>query len=117
MSRRADVTRALAAGAMGLFLALAPAAVAWAQEEGPEDLPEGKGRDEAFYGCTACHGFALVRQQGMSRARWNETIDYMTERHGMPELDAADRELILDYLAAKFPPSQQRGRPNPFLNR
>lgn len=116
MSRRTYVARALAAGALGLLLVLASAAPAWAQEESPEDLPEGKGREETFYGCTACHGFALVRQQGMTRERWNETIDYMMSRHNMPEPDAADRELMLDYLAAKFPP-RQRGRPNPFLNR
>lgn len=96
--------------------ALALTAAAWAQEESPDDLPQGKGRDEAFYGCTACHGFALVRQQGLSRERWDETIDYMSTRHNMPELDPADRVLILDYLAANFPP-RQRGRPNPFLNR
>jgi hypothetical protein len=100
---------------LAVALALAGAA-AWAQEESPDDLPQGKGRDEAFYGCTACHGFALVRQQGLSRERWDETIDYMSTRHNMPELDPADRVLILDYLAANFPP-RQRGRPNPFLNR
>lgn len=104
-----------AVGALSLFLALAPAVQA--QEESPEDLPEGKGRDEAFYGCTACHGFALVRQQGMTRARWDETIDYMVTRHNMPELDPADRVLIVDYLTAHFPPRSRGGRPNPFLNR
>jgi mono/diheme cytochrome c family protein len=102
--------------ALTLGVALAVAGAAWAQEESPDDLPQGKGREEAFYGCTACHGFALVRQQGMSRERWDETIDYMSSRHNMPALDAADRALILDYLAANFPP-RQRGRPNPFLNR
>lgn len=96
---------------------VAGATAAWAQEvESPEDLPEGQGREETFYGCTACHGFALVRQQGMTRERWDDTIDYMTSRHNMPEFDAADRALILDYLAANFPP-RQRGRPNPFVNR
>lgn len=102
--------------ALSLGVALAVAGAAWAQEESPDDLPQGKGREETFYGCTACHGFALVRQQGMSRERWDETIDYMSTRHKMPELDAADRALILDYLSANFPP-RQRGRPNPFLNR
>ena len=98
-------------------VALAMAAVAWAEDvESPDDLPVGKGREETFYGCTACHGFALVRQQGMSRERWDETIDYMSTRHNMPAFDAADRALILDYLTANFPP-RQRGRPNPFLNR
>jgi len=91
-------------------------APAHAQEESPEDLPEGKGREEAFYGCTACHGFAIIRQQGMSRERWDATIVDMQVRHNMPEPDAADRALMLDYLATAFPP-RQRGRPNPFLNR
>jgi hypothetical protein len=40
----------------------------------------------------------------------------MSSRHNMPPFDAADRALVLDYLAANFPP-RQRGRPNPFLNR
>jgi mono/diheme cytochrome c family protein len=110
------VTRAHRIAALALVAALVLAGAAGAQEESPDDLPQGKGRDEAFYGCTACHGFALVRQQGMSRERWDETIDYMSTRHNMPELDPADRALILDYLASKFPP-RQRGRPNPFLNR
>lgn len=101
--------------ALGLLLALAPAPLL-AQEEGPEDLPPGKGRDEAFYGCTACHGFAIIRQQGMSRERWEATIVDMQVRHNMPEPDAADRALMLEYLATQFPP-RQRGRPNPFLNR
>ena len=104
-----------AVAALGLFLALAPAPL-FAQDEGPEDLPEGKGREEAFYGCTACHGFAIIRQQGMSRERWEATIVDMQVRHNMPEPDAADRALMLEYLATQFPP-RQRGRPNPFLNR
>lgn len=115
MSLPSSACRWLAVGALGFVLALMPA-LARAQEEGPEDLPAGKGRDEAFYGCTACHGFAIIRQQGMSRERWDATIVDMQVRHNMPEPDLADRELMLDYLTTAFPP-RQRGRPNPFLNR
>ena len=82
--------------------------------ETPEDLPEGKGRDETFYACSACHGTAIIKAQGMSRERWDSTIDWMVERHGMPEIDPGDRALIVEYLAQAFP-SRQRGRPNPFL--
>lgn len=103
----------IVAAVLGLSLAQSPAR---AEEESPEDLPAGKGRDEAFYGCTACHGFAIIRQQGMTRERWDATIQDMQVRHNMSEPDAADRELMLDYLAIAFPP-RQRGRPNPFLNR
>jgi hypothetical protein len=50
----------------------------------------------------------------MTRERWDQTIDWMMERHGMPEIDTGDRTLIVDYLAQAFP-SRQRGRSNPFL--
>jgi hypothetical protein len=40
----------------------------------------------------------------------------MIRRNAMPEPDAADRRLIVDYLAARFPP-RTRGRTNPFATR
>jgi hypothetical protein len=87
------------------------------QPEDPEIFPDGPGRDDAFYACGACHAFKLVASQGFSRERWNETIDLMTERHGMPKLEGKDRELILNYLAKTYPPKpqQNRGFQNPFL--
>ncbi len=95
----------------GLLLAAAGASA----QDAPEDLPDGRGREEAFYSCTACHGFAIVVQQGMSRQRWDETLTYMTERHGMPPLEGADREMVLDYLSDHWPAKQRRGTANPFL--
>lgn len=94
----------------------APVVVARATDETPDVLPEGAGREETFYLCTACHGSAIIRQQGMSRQRWDETFDWMIERQRMPDPGAADRATIVDYLATAFPPRQQRGRGNPFLN-
>lgn len=86
------------------------------QPEDPEEFPDGPGRDDAFYACGACHAFKLVANQGFSRERWNETIDLMSERHGMPKLEGKDRELILNYLAKTYPPrAQPRGFQNPFL--
>lgn len=83
--------------------------------ETPEVLPEGPGRDETFYTCTACHGSLIIRQQGMSRALWDATLDFMVERHNMTPLEGAERQLVLDYLASSFPPrNRPRGRPNPF---
>jgi len=104
------------AGAVAGWLLASPPARAQGYEvvETPEDLPEGKGRDETFYACAACHGTALIKAQGMTRERWDATIDWMMERHGMPEIDTEDRKLIVDYLAQTFP-SRQRGRANPFL--
>lgn len=83
-------------------------------EETPEALPEGPGREETFYGCVACHGSAIIRQQGMTRERWDETLRVMTAKHGMADYDGELRDLILDYLAKNFPP-RRRAPDNPFL--
>ena len=104
----------LAAGAMGACFALAPVAALPQASETVDVLPARAGRDETFYFCTACHGSSIIRQQGMSREQWSGTIDYMVERHQMPEPDQALRALIVEYLSATFPP-RQRGQTNPFL--
>jgi len=33
-------------------------------DEKPKDLPDGPGREETFYACTACHNFKLVARKG-----------------------------------------------------
>lgn len=87
-------------------------------DELPEDLPAGDGREETFYACTACHGFKIVAQQGMTRGQWDNSLSWMTKRHGMNPLEGADRKLILDYLETHYPPALRdggRSAPNPFL--
>ena len=104
------------------FLLLLPALDATAQPrrerppgETPEQYPAGANRDDTFYFCTACHGFKIVAQQGMSRERWNETFDVMTKRHGMVDVQGEQRDQMLDYLAAVFPERRAPGGwKNPF---
>jgi hypothetical protein len=93
-----------------------PAAVEQTAET-PEDLPEGHGREDTFYRCTACHSTAVIRRSRLSRERWDELMDWMTERHGMPPLEGDERRVIVGYLAGAFPPQEQRrrGPANPFL--
>ena len=87
-------------------------------DERPEEFAAGAGRNETFYACTACHGFKIVAQQGQSRRQWDETLDWMTQRHNMPRLGNNDRKIVLDYLEASFPPrTAPRGFQNPFQNR
>jgi hypothetical protein len=111
--------------ALILFVALASHALAQTQQsrtftptdETPEDLPAGIGREETFYSCTPCHGFKIVAQQGMTRDQWDDSLNWMTTRHGMNRIEGDDRKLILDYLEQHYPPTTRAGRgsPNPFL--
>ena len=80
---------------------------------GPEDevdwdgLPPGEGRELVFYTCQACHSLAIVKQQGLSREFWDDTLTWMVEEQAMPELGDDDRVLVLDYLATNFGPDSR----------
>lgn len=71
-----------------------------------DDLPEGPGREETFYTCSACHAFTLVAQQALPRERWDALIDWMVEEQGMDEPDPETRERILAYLTRWFGPDR-----------
>ena len=115
---RGILTVAAAALAAALLLTGAPQAQQFVpRDENPEDFPAGPGRDDTFYACTACHGFKLIAQQGMSRRQWEDSINLMIRRHNMPPLDAKDRERVLNYLETAYPPRAPAGRGgwvNPF---
>jgi mono/diheme cytochrome c family protein len=88
------------------------------RDETPEEFVAAPGRDETFYTCTACHGFKLVAQQGLTRAQWEDSINLMIRRHNMPALDDKDRATVLGYLQAAYPPrapaAGRGGWQNPF---
>jgi hypothetical protein len=86
-----SVTLALAAGPVA---AQAPAFTP--QDESPEDYPAAAGREQTFYACTPCHGFKIVAQQAQTRQQWNDTLDWMTQRHAMPQPSDNDRKVLLD---------------------
>ena len=112
--RTKPFARVAIAGEDNAALAIVEKASATTTEAAP-GLPIPKSAEDLYNSaCSACHGTALIKAQGMPRERWDATIDWMIERHGMPEIDPADRTLIVDYLARTFP-SRQRGRSNPFL--
>jgi cytochrome c len=52
--------------------------------------------------CSACHSLHLVTQQGLSKQRWDETLDWMVEEQGMDELNPDDREAVLVYLSTYY---------------
>jgi hypothetical protein len=118
--------RLAAAAGVAVAAVLFGNSIAWTQEplaafeptlDEIDDLPAGPGQEETFYTCTACHGLALIKSQGMSPERWSDTISLMVETHNMPDPPAEERDLIVSYLAEHFPSRpEQRGWKNPFSN-
>ena len=112
--------RGFAGVLVAALLSAAPLAVAQSPsftptDEKPEDYPAGPGRDDTFYACTPCHGFKIVAQQAQTRGQWDDTLDWMTKRHNMPAIEGNQRKVVLDYLAATYPPrTSPRGWQNPF---
>ena len=101
--------------ALPLLVATARAETPAPVQESPEDYPAGASREAAFYACTPCHGFKIVAQQGQTRVQWEDTVDLMTTRHGMPPVDGDLRRMVLDYLEATYPPrTRPGGWQNPF---
>ncbi len=80
-------------------------------------LAEGEGRSEVFGYCTACHNTALIRRSAFTRERWDELMDWMSEKHEMNPLEGEFRDTIVDYLARHYGPRTRGPRGgNPFLN-
>ena len=67
-----------------------------------QGLPVGPGRELVFGLCQACHSLAIVKQQGLDRESWEETMEWMVEEQGMPSLDEENLNLVLDYLATHY---------------
>ncbi|MEK9654006.1 MAG: hypothetical protein VW437_09545 [Betaproteobacteria bacterium] len=65
-------------------------------------LPKGAGQEEVFYQCGSCHSLMLVKQQGLSRDRWEDTLVWMIEEQGMSRPTDKNWALILDYLSTHF---------------
>jgi len=52
--------------------------------------------------CAACHSEMLVAQQGLTRAHWDELLEWMVEEQGMSEIEEPDRTIVLDYLEENY---------------
>lgn len=70
-----------------------------------QSLKPGKGRELVQANCIPCHSTAIIAATHATRARWDELITTMQQRHGLWPLLPAMRVQILDYLAATQPPS------------
>lgn len=66
------------------------------------NLPDAPGAEETYYQCTACHSTAIIRQQRVTDARWDDLWTWMVEKQGMFEPDPPEKDIILTYLKAHF---------------
>lgn len=66
------------------------------------DLPAGDGAELVYYLCSGCHSLGIVKQQRLTDARWDYTLDWMVEEQGMAELDPDTEAAVLDYLTTHF---------------
>ena len=100
--------RSIGIAAAALVAALASAAVS-AQIGGrptrPQVVPpKGPARQVIFKYCTSCHGIDDYAYYAIDRAAWDTLVT--TKHRGMDvPLPAADRAILLDWLAERFGPT------------
>ena len=99
----------IAAGMGGLMLTL-PVTASDAPEEEPEFgvLHVARGVETTYYACAGCHSEMIVAQQGLSRAGWEELLEWMVDEQGMAALEEPELSEVLDYLSAHY----NEDRPN-----
>ncbi|RIA55225.1 hypothetical protein [Dichotomicrobium thermohalophilum] len=98
---------------LALMIGLGGTLPAAAQDD-YEALPEGENKDLVYGVCSGCHSVNLVMQQGMTRKKWDSTLEWMYEQQGMPRLDEETESKVLDYLAEHFNVEQKKdgGQPD-----
>ena len=79
-----------------------------AAQDDYDALPEGENKDLVYGVCSGCHSMNIVMQQGMTRERWDKTLEWMYEKQGMPRLDDQTESEVLDYLAQHFNVDRQQ---------
>ena len=89
------------------------AAAAFSSTDEFAGLVRAPGHEEVFYTCSACHSLQLVMQQRKSMQGWNDTIDLMIKKRGMPPPPADDRAKITAYLGSYFGLQPQPAGPSP----
>ena len=89
--------------AMALVGALA-ALPAHAQHAG-DGLPEGRAKELVASVCTGCHQASeITRNSGYTAGGWKELTGTMVDLSASP----VERDRIVEYLAAHFPPNTNR---------
>jgi hypothetical protein len=67
-------------------------------------MPYGAMQAKARTACTECHDATIILQQRLSKDAWGKEVDKMVRWGTL--LDPADRDALIDYLSANFPPDK-----------
>ena len=79
--------------------------VAWgADTESSARLPPGPMQAKATTACTECHDARIILQQRLGKAAWTKEVDKMVKWGAV--VDPADRDALIDYFSANFPPDK-----------
>jgi len=89
-----------------LCLAAVAAGAAWSADP----AVVARGQKEEARSCIPCHSLRLIHSQRLSRTAWAKEIDKMAGWGAA----IADREALLDYLAANF--GDDKARPQPAIS-
>jgi hypothetical protein len=73
------------------------------------DLPPGPMQGLVRDACTVCHDAGIITQQRLTKEAWTREVDKMV-RWGT-QLDPPDRQAVIDYLSASFPPDKPAETP------
>jgi len=87
-----------------VVVAVVSCGLLWAQSANTADLPDGTMQAKARTACTECHEARIIVQQRLSKPAWGKEVDKMIKWGAV--VDAADKDALVDYLSANFPPDK-----------
>lgn len=89
---------------------LLPLSAVAAETDPATGLIRADGWEQVRAHCGGCHSHALVTRQRGDRATWLAIIRWMQDTQNLWQFEPAVETQILDYLAANYPPQDDRRR-------
>ena len=75
-----------------------------AAQSSMKNCPPGAMQQRRTTACLECHEARIILQQRLSKATWTKEVDKMVKWGAV--VDAADRDVLIDYLSANFSPDK-----------
>ncbi len=93
-----------------MLVMLLPALAAAVDIDESSGLIKSPGWEQVRAHCGGCHSHALVTSQRADRQTWLDIIRWMQATQNLWQFQADTEAEILDYLAANYPPQDDRRR-------